>query len=73
MVNLLGSAYDQPARALAAAYEAGGDRAKVHLYGKEVRPGRKLGHVTVVDKDPDVALTHARAAVEALHGTSASD
>ena len=73
MVNLLGSAYDQPARALAAAYEAGGDRAKVHLYGKEVRPGRKLGHVTVVDKDPDVALTRAWAAVEALHGTSASD
>ena len=73
MVNLLGSAYDQPARALAAAYEAGGGGAKVHLYGKEVRPGRKLGHVTVVDKDPDVALTRARAAVEALHGTSASD
>ena len=73
MVNLLGSAYNQPARALAAVYEAGGDRAKVHLYGKEVRPGRKLGHVTVVDKDPDVALTRARAAVEALHGTSATD
>jgi len=73
MVNLLGSAYNQPARALAAAYEAGGGGAKVHLYGKEVRPGRKLGHVTVVDKDPDVALTRARAAVEALHGTSATD
>jgi 5-(carboxyamino)imidazole ribonucleotide synthase len=22
--------------------------AKVHLYGKQVRPGRKIGHVTVV-------------------------
>ncbi|MGV9373793.1 hypothetical protein, partial [Micromonospora tulbaghiae] len=22
--------------------------AKVHLYGKQVRPGRKIGHVTVL-------------------------
>ena len=73
MVNLLGSAYDQPARALAAAYEAGGGGAKVHLYGKEVRPGRKLGHVTVVDKAPGLALTRARAAVDALKGSSATD
>ena len=56
MVNLLGSAHAQPARALAAAFRAGGENAKVHLYGKEVRPGRKLGHVTVVDQDP--ALAH---------------
>ena len=25
--------------------------AHVHLYGKEPRPGRKLGHVTLVDAD----------------------
>ena len=25
--------------------------AKVHLYGKEVRPGRKIGHVTVLGDD----------------------
>jgi 5-(carboxyamino)imidazole ribonucleotide synthase len=24
---------------------------KVHLYGKQVRPGRKIGHVTVVGGD----------------------
>ena len=24
-------------------------RAHLHLYGKEPRPGRKLGHVTLVD------------------------
>ena len=69
MVNLLGSAYDQPARALTDAFTAGGGRAKVHLYGKKVRPGRKLGHVTVVDEDPGAALARARAAVEALRGT----
>jgi 5-(carboxyamino)imidazole ribonucleotide synthase len=23
--------------------------ARIHLYGKEPRPGRKLGHVTLVD------------------------
>ena len=68
MVNLLGSRSDQPTRALADALRAGGERAKVHLYGKEVRPGRKLGHVTVVDADPATALACARACVEALRG-----
>ena len=24
---------------------------KVHLYGKQVRPGRKIGHVTVIGSD----------------------
>lgn len=73
MVNLLGSAHDQPARALAAAFAAGGAGAKVHLYGKEVRPGRKLGHVTVVDQDPALALERARAAVAALRGDAPTD
>ena len=27
--------------------------ARVHLYGKQVRPGRKIGHVTVTGTDPD--------------------
>jgi 5-(carboxyamino)imidazole ribonucleotide synthase len=40
MVNLIGAVPD--AAALAAV-----DGAHVHLYGKEPRPGRKLGHVTV--------------------------
>ncbi|KAB1907702.1 5-(carboxyamino)imidazole ribonucleotide synthase [Micromonospora sp. AMSO31t] len=34
--------------------------AKVHLYGKQVRPGRKIGHVTVLGSDLDD--TRARAA-----------
>ena len=73
MVNLLGSSCAQPARALAAVFAAGGADTKVHLYGKEVRPGRKLGHVTVVDADPSVGLERARAAVSALRGENPTD
>ncbi|MFU8849631.1 5-(carboxyamino)imidazole ribonucleotide synthase [Micromonospora sp. SL1-18] len=37
--------------------------AKVHLYGKQVRPGRKIGHVTVLGQDLDeVRARAARAA-----------
>jgi 5-(carboxyamino)imidazole ribonucleotide synthase len=37
--------------------------AKVHLYGKQVRPGRKIGHVTVLgDELDDVRARAARAA-----------
>ncbi|MDC4232624.1 5-(carboxyamino)imidazole ribonucleotide synthase [Actinomyces sp. B33] len=68
MVNLLGSDLPDPARALGDAMRAGGPTARIHLYGKEVRPGRKLGHVTVVDPDPARALELARAAVAALRG-----
>ncbi|MGC4771821.1 5-(carboxyamino)imidazole ribonucleotide synthase [Micromonospora sp. DT44] len=36
--------------------------AKVHLYGKQVRPGRKIGHVTVLGDDlEDVRARAARA------------
>lgn len=67
MVNLLGSSHDDPARALGAALD-GHPRAKVHLYGKEVRPRRKLGHVTVVDADPAAARAEAEAVVAVLRG-----
>lgn len=67
MVNLLGSSLECPSRALGAALE-GRPNAKVHIYGKEVRPGRKLGHVTVVDADPARARAEAEAAVAALRG-----
>jgi len=43
---------------------------KVHLYGKAVRPGRKVGHVTAVGED--VARLHERgwrAANYLSHGT----
>lgn len=40
--------------------------AKLHVYGKSARKGRKMGHVTVVDSDAAVALATARAAAEIL-------
>lgn len=42
-----------------------------HLYAKEPRPGRKLGHVTVTAADRDEALTRARRAA-ALLGTESA-
>ncbi|MFF4893235.1 5-(carboxyamino)imidazole ribonucleotide synthase [Micromonospora chersina] len=45
--------------------------AKVHLYGKQVRPGRKIGHVTVLGDDlDDVRARAARAARWLRTGTS---
>jgi 5-(carboxyamino)imidazole ribonucleotide synthase len=39
---------------------------KVHLYGKEVRPGRKVGHVTVLGDDPAGIRDRARRAASYL-------
>ena len=67
MVNLLGSSFPCPARALGQALE-GHPEAKVHIYSKAVRPGRKLGHVTVVNADPVRARAEAEEVVAALRG-----
>ena len=40
--------------------------AKVHLYGKQVRPGRKIGHVTVLGEDVDDVRARAVRAVRWL-------
>lgn len=42
---------------------------KVHLYGKEVRPGRKVGHVTLVGDDLEQMLARARHAADYFSGT----
>jgi 5-(carboxyamino)imidazole ribonucleotide synthase len=39
---------------------------KVHMYGKEPRPGRKIGHVTVSGDDPDDLRDRARRAAAYL-------
>ena len=47
--------------------------AKIHAYGKSVRPGRKIGHVNVLatDGDLDAALAAAIDAAEIIrHGTT---
>ena len=41
---------------------------KVHLYGKAVRPGRKVGHVTVVGDDLDDLLARGRHASDYFSG-----
>jgi 5-(carboxyamino)imidazole ribonucleotide synthase len=41
--------------------------AHLHLYDKaEVRPGRKMGHVTALGASPEDALARARAAAAAV-------
>ncbi|MGS2614338.1 5-(carboxyamino)imidazole ribonucleotide synthase [Micromonospora sp. LZ34] len=40
--------------------------AKVHLYGKQVRPGRKIGHVTLLGDDLDEVRTRATRAARWL-------
>jgi 5-(carboxyamino)imidazole ribonucleotide synthase len=61
MANLLGGAdpdiYDRYLHVMAADPEV-----KVHFYGKGVRPGRKIGHVTIAGSaDDDVAAVRERA------------
>ncbi len=41
---------------------------KVHLYGKQVRPGRKVGHVTVVGDDYEELLRRGRHAADYFAG-----
>jgi 5-(carboxyamino)imidazole ribonucleotide synthase len=40
---------------------------RVHLYGKQVRPGRKIGHVTALGDDPAAVRTRAARAARWLH------
>lgn len=66
MVNLLGDLWadGEPDWAAALALDPG---AHLHLYGKRAAaPGRKMGHLTVVDPDPQAALARALAARAAL-------
>jgi len=41
---------------------------KVHLYGKDVRPGRKVGHVTAVGDDVEDLIARARHAADYFMG-----
>src|SRR3954447_5918182 len=67
MVNLLGGTATDLGTSLPAALEAVPE-AHVHLYGKAARPGRKLGHVTVIGPDLVEARGRARRAVDVLRG-----
>jgi 5-(carboxyamino)imidazole ribonucleotide synthase len=68
MVNVLGG----PADEIYSAYRhcmARDPGLRIHMYGKDVRPGRKIGHVTVSSDDLDDALQRARHAAAYLTGT----
>ncbi len=67
MVNILGGDYPDlyPAYRHVLARDPG---IKVHVYGKDVKPGRKIGHVTAVGSDPDDLLQRARHAAGYLRG-----
>jgi len=76
MVNLLGDlwAHGEPDWEAALRSDPG---VKLHLYGKHTpAPGRKMGHLTVLDPDPELALARALAARRTLargRGTLAPD
>ena len=67
MANVLGSTLADLTEALPHVAELD-PGAKVHLYGKDVRPGRKLGHVNVSGDDLDDVRARALAAAALLRG-----
>jgi len=69
MANVLGGEQTDLTTGLPAALAAVPE-AHVHLYGKSPRPGRKLGHVTVLGTDVGETRERARTAVAALRGES---
>jgi 5-(carboxyamino)imidazole ribonucleotide synthase len=73
MVNLIGvpGMPRNPVENLPAALTVEGVR--VHLYGKDVRPGRKVGHVTALGESTAAARALAARAVAFLEGTGSRE
>lgn len=74
MVNILGGAQD--AGQLYDGYlhtMAKDPQLKVHLYGKQMRPGRKVGHVNAYGDDLDDCLERARHAAAWFAGELGDD
>jgi 5-(carboxyamino)imidazole ribonucleotide synthase len=67
MANVLGGGYEDLYRSYlhVMARDPG---VKVHMYGKAVRPGRKVGHVTVVGDDLEECRARARHAADFITG-----
>lgn len=74
MVNILGGPHD--AGRLFDGYPhamARDPRLRVHLYGKELRPGRKVGHVNAYGEDLEDCLERARHAAAWFRGDLGED
>ena len=67
MSNVLGGSVEDLPSALLHCF-ARDRRLRVQLYGKQVRPGRKVGYVTAVGDDPDRVRRRARHAAAYLMG-----
>jgi 5-(carboxyamino)imidazole ribonucleotide synthase len=67
MVNVLGGEVGRLHQGLPHVF-ARDPRARAHLYGKDVRPGRKVGHVTAYGDDLDDVRERARHAAAWLQG-----
>jgi 5-(carboxyamino)imidazole ribonucleotide synthase len=68
MVNVLGGDFPD----MYSAYlhcMARDPKLKIHMYGKDVKPGRKVGHVNTYGDDLDDVLERARHAAGYLRGT----
>ncbi|MGH3458651.1 5-(carboxyamino)imidazole ribonucleotide synthase [Aeromicrobium sp.] len=72
MVNILGGSVDDLESQLAVVLDAVPD-IRVHLYGKAVKAGRKVGHVTAVGDDLTDTLTRARWAADLLEKGTKDD
>jgi 5-(carboxyamino)imidazole ribonucleotide synthase len=71
MVNILGGGHGALSENLYGGYPhvfARDPRLKVHLYGKDVKPGRKVGHVTAYGDDLDDVRERARHAAAWFRG-----
>ena len=68
MVNVLGGQEPDMYRAYRHVMARDPDL-NVHMYGKQVRPGRKIGHVTLLGDDLDDILARAHHAADYLTGT----
>ena len=67
MVNVIGGTADNLHYALLHCQAREPD-AKIHIYGKQVRPGRKIGHVTLLGDNVEHLLVRARHLAGYLRG-----
>ncbi|MBT2390542.1 5-(carboxyamino)imidazole ribonucleotide synthase [Streptomyces sp. ISL-1] len=68
MANVLGGDYPDMYQAYLHCM-ARDPQLKIHMYGKDVKPGRKVGHVNTYGDDLDEVLERARHAAGYLRGT----